>query len=75
MAVNPSKKRDLTVTFTRRDHMETVVEVTLGSGVRSFNVCEFRNFWVTIFEEERKATSAYLAALDYSPGQENGRRD
>ena len=74
MVVYHSKKHDLTVTFTRRDHLETVVEVTLGSEVRSFNVCEFTNFWVTILEERRKATSAYLAAWISRLDKENGTR-
>ena len=55
--------------------METVVDVMLGSEVRPFNVGEFTKFWVTMLEEGRKATTEYLASLDYSPGQENGRTD
>jgi len=57
------KKHDMTVTFTLRDDRKRVVQLALGSEMRTFELEEFTDFWLTMIEEGRKATSAYLHSL------------
>jgi hypothetical protein len=61
------KKYDMTVTFALRDDRKRVVQLTLGSEMRTFELEEFTDFWLTMIEEGRKATSAYLESLGRLP--------
>ena len=60
------KKHDMTVTFALRDDRKRVVQLALGSEMRTFELEEFTDFWLTMIEEGRKATSAYLESLGTS---------
>jgi len=57
------KKHDMIVTFTLRDDTKRIVQLALGSETRTFELEEFTDFWLTMIEEGRKATSAYLESL------------
>ncbi len=61
------KKHDMTVTFALRDDRRRVVQLALGSEMRTFELEEFTDFWLTMIEEGRKATSAYLESLGSLP--------
>lgn len=61
------KKHDMTVTFALRDDRKRVVQLALGSEMRTFELEEFTDFWLTMIEEGRKATSAYLESLGRLP--------
>jgi len=61
------KKHDMTVTFALRDGMKRVVQLALGSETRTFELEEFTDFWLTMIEEGRKATSTYLESLGWLP--------
>jgi hypothetical protein len=61
------KKHDMTVTFAVRDDMKRVVQLALGSEMRTFELEEFTDFWLTMIEEGRNATSAYLESLGWLP--------
>jgi len=57
------KKHDMTVTFTLRDDGKRLVQLALGTEMRTFELEEFTAFWLTMVEEGRKATTAYLESL------------
>jgi hypothetical protein len=57
------KGRDMTVTLTRRRHLEPVIELALGSEVRAFPLAEFTHFWLTMIEVGRAADEVYLQSL------------
>jgi hypothetical protein len=57
------KKHDMTVTFAVRDDGKRAVQLTLGSETRTFELEEFTDFWLTMIEEGRKATTMYLESL------------
>jgi hypothetical protein len=57
----------MTVTFALRGDMKSVVQLVLGSETRTFELEEFTDFWLTMIEEGRKATSAYLERLGWLP--------
>ncbi len=61
------KKHDMIVTFTLRDDTKRIVRLALGSETRTFELEEFTDFWLTMLEEGRKATSAYLESLGWLP--------
>ena len=61
------KKHDMVVTFTLRDDTKRIVQLALGSETRTFELEEFTDFWLTMIEEGRKATSAYLESLGRLP--------
>jgi hypothetical protein len=61
------KKHDMTVTFGLRDDKKHVVQLALGSEMRTFGLEEFTDFWLAMVEEGRKATSAYLESLGWLP--------
>jgi hypothetical protein len=61
------KKHDMTVTFTLRDDGKRVVQLALGSEMRTFELEEFTAFWLTMVEEGRKATRAYVESLGRLP--------
>ena len=63
------KKQDMTVTFAFRDDRKRIVQLALGSEMRTFELEEFTDFWLTMIEEGRKATSAYLESLGWLPRQ------
>jgi len=67
------KKQDMTVTFAFRDDRKRIVQLALGSEMRTFELEEFTDFWLTMIEEGRKATSAYLESLGWLP-RHNGQR-
>jgi hypothetical protein len=61
------KEHDMTVTFTDRNDLRPVVELALGREVRTLGLEEFTDFLLTIIEEGRKSTTAYLKSLgDFS---------
>ena len=64
----------MTVTFGLRDDRKHVVQLALGSEMRTFELGEFTDFWLTMVEEGRKATSAYLQSLGWLP-RHNGKDD
>jgi hypothetical protein len=59
------KKQDMTVTFAIREDRKRVVQLALGSETRTFELEEFTDFWLTMIEQGRKATSAYLKSLGW----------
>src|SRR5260370_16580656 len=61
------KKHKLTVTFASRDDRKRIGQLALGSEMRTFELEEFTDFWLTMIEEGRKATSAYLESLGCLP--------
>ena len=68
------KKHDMTVTFALRDDRKQVVQLALGSEMRTFELEEFTDFWLMMIEEGRKATSAYLESLGWS-SRHSGKND
>ena len=64
----------MTVTFALRDDRKRVVQLALGSEMRTFELEEFTDFWLTMIEEGRKATSAYLESLGRLP-RHSGKHD
>jgi hypothetical protein len=62
------------VTFTLRDDTKRIVQLALGSETRIFELEEFTDFWLTMIEEGRKATSAYLDSLGRLP-RHTGKKD
>lgn len=61
------KKHDMTVTFALCDDRKRIVQLALGSEMRTFELEEFTDFWLTMIEEGRKATSAYLESMGWLP--------
>jgi len=61
------KKHDITVTLTCENRMEPVVELALGSEVRTLPLAEFTEFWLAMLEEGRKSTTAYLKSRGRLP--------
>ena len=61
------KKHDMTVTFTLRGDRKRVVQLALGSEMRTFELEEFTDFWLTMIEEGRIATSAWLESVGGLP--------
>ena len=61
------KKHDMVVTFKHRDETKNIVQLALGSETRTFELEEFTDFWLTMIEEGRKATSACLESLGRLP--------
>ena len=57
------KKHDMVVTFALRDDTKRIVQLALGTEMRTFELEEFTAFWLTMVEEGRKATTAYLESL------------
>lgn len=67
------KSHEMTVTFIHLDHMNPVVELTLGSEVRTFRLEEFTDFWLAMIEAGRDAITAHLEFLKESPQIRRGR--
>ena len=57
----------MVVTFTLRDDTKRIVQLALGAETRTFELEEFTDFWLTMIEEGRKATSAWLESLGRLP--------
>ena len=53
----------MTVTVAYGDRMEPIVQLALGSEMRTLQLAEFTNFLLVMIEEGRKATTAYLESL------------
>jgi hypothetical protein len=68
------KSHAITVTFTHLDHMNPVVELALGSEVRTFRLEEFTDFWLAMIEAGRDAITTHLEFLKESPAVKTGRR-
>jgi hypothetical protein len=66
MIVYRSEKRDLMVTLTKTPDSAPIVELTLGSEVRTFPLAEFTDFWLTMIEVGRQEAIAYLDSLEES---------
>jgi len=69
------KEHDMTVTFTDRNHMEPVVRLAMGREVRTLELGQFTDFLLTIIEEGRKSTTAYLRTLGGFPPEKNKRKE
>lgn len=67
MLIYQSKIHDLTAVLVHENPAGLFVDLTLGSETRRFSLGEFTNFWLTMVEEGRKATTAYLDSLGHSP--------
>ena len=68
MMVYKLENRNLRVTFTNQNCMEPLVELVLGSEVRTFQLAEFTNFWLDMIEMGRRALTAELDSLPKQPG-------
>ena len=64
----------MTVTFTDRTDLHPVVELTVGREVRTMQLEEFTDFLLTIVEEGRKSTIAYLKSLEGFPQDKNAKK-
>jgi len=51
-----------------RGERKPVVQLALGLEMWTFELGEFTDFWLTILDEGRKTTSAYLEHLRRLPG-------
>ena len=69
------KKHDMVVNFTLRDDTKRIVQLALGSETRTFELEEFTDFWLTMIEEGRKATTAYLESLGELSRKKNGKKE
>lgn len=69
------KEHDMTVTFTDRNHTEPVVQLAMGREVRTLELGQFTDFLLTIIEEGRKSTTAYLRSLGGLPPEKNKRKE
>jgi hypothetical protein len=69
------KEHDMTVTFTDQNHFQPVVQLTLGREVRTLKLGEFTDFLLTIIEEGRKSTTAYLRSREEFPPEKNKRKE
>jgi hypothetical protein len=65
----------MTVTVAYGDRMEPIVQLALGSEVRTLQLAEFTNFLLAIIEEGRKATTAYLESLGELERKKNGKKE
>jgi hypothetical protein len=61
------KSHAMRVTFIHLDHMNPVVELALGSEVRTFRLEEFTDFWLAMIEAGRDAITAHLEFLREFP--------
>ena len=61
------KSHAMTVTFIHLDQMNPVVELALGSEVRTFRLEEFTDFWLAMIEAGRDAITAHLEFLREFP--------
>jgi len=73
MLVYRLEKQDMTVTLTDAPDSGPLVELALGSEVRTFPLAEFTDFWLTMIEVGRQATCSYLDALLESARRRNRR--
>jgi len=73
MVVYRLEKQDMTVTLTDAPDSGPLVELALGSEVRTFALAEFTDFWLTMIEVGRQATCSYLDELLESARRRNRR--
>ena len=59
-----TKERDMTVTLRHRHDSEPVIEISLGSELRTFRLSEFTHFWLSMIEIGWQADRAYLESLE-----------
>ncbi len=64
MLVYHWKEHDMSLTFTNTTGLRPVVELALGREVRILQLEEFTDFILTIIEEGRKSTAAYMKSLE-----------
>ena len=69
------KKHNLTVTVTHGNRFGPIVQLALGSEVRTLQLAEFTDFLLSMIEEGRKATSAYLESLGAFSAKKNARKE
>jgi len=65
----------MTVTFTHRTDLHPVVELALGREVRTLGLEEFTDFLLTIIEEGRKSTTAYLESFGDLPQDKSRKKE
>ncbi len=63
MSVHELKKHDLRVTVSRLESSRILVQIALGSEVRTLSLNEFTIFWLDMVEISREATTAQLNFL------------
>ena len=63
LVVYEFKKHDMTVTFTRREDTKPIVLLAVGLEMRTFELGEFTDFWLSMIEDARKTHNEYLEAL------------
>lgn len=73
MMVYKLEKQDLRVTFSEQDQRWPLVELALGSEVRTFPLAEFTNFWLDMIEMGRRTLIAALDSLPKQPQLRNRR--
>jgi hypothetical protein len=69
------KKYNMTVTVAYGDRMGPIVQLALGSEVRTLQLAEFTNFLLAMIEEGRKATTAHLETLGELYRKKNGKKE
>ncbi len=75
MLVYHWKEHDMTLTFAAGNRLHPVVELALGREVRTLELEEFTDFLLTVIEEGRKSTTAYLRSLGEFPPGKNKRKE
>jgi len=68
------KKHNLSVTVAHGNRFEPIVQLALGSEVRTLQLAEFTDFLLSVIEEGRKATSSYLESSGAFSPKKNGRK-
>jgi hypothetical protein len=63
MLVHELKKHDLRVTVSRLESNRTLIQIALGSEVRTLSLNEFTSFWLDMVEISREATTGRLYFL------------
>ncbi len=64
----------MTVTVTHGNRFGPIVQLALGSEVRTLQRAEFTDFLLSMIEEGRKATTEYLESLGDSLQRRTGER-
>ncbi len=63
MRVHELKRYDLKVTVSRQESGRTLVQIALGSEVRTFSLNEFTGFWLDMVEISRVENAMQLSFL------------
>jgi len=61
--VHELKRYDLKVTVSRQETGSTLVQIALGSEVRTLSLSEFTCFWLDMVEISREGTATQLSFL------------